>query len=307
MNSLSQIPSIDDYLKKPAHPLRQTGGCRSAIRRECDPARPLVTIFTIVQNHKDTLPQAIMSVLDQSYPNIEYIVIDGASTDGTLEVIKRFDDKIDLWISEPDSGTSDAFNKAVTMAKGDLIFPLAADDWIDHDLIKVAVETFLSSDADFVFGDMVMYNNGDQVAVYKGDKNYAKSLMSGDPHFNSATMVVKKECYQKVGLMDLTYKYVADYEWVVRLHLNGEKGFYNSSLVGHRRVGGIGESRPVWSILEHLRLSREYGLPVTKAVAAHLYYLVRRGVGHLTKLLLPEIIYTKLKRAVRRGYSVPLD
>jgi hypothetical protein len=110
-----------------------------------------------------------------------------------------------------------------------------------------------------------------------------------------------------VGLIDLTYKFVADYEWVLRLHLNGESGFYNSSLVVHRRVGGIGESHPVRSVLEHLRLSRQYGLPATKAVAAHLYYFVRGGVGHLAKLLLPDIIYKKLKRVVRRGYSVPLD
>lgn len=304
---MNRISTIDDYLKAPAHPLRQAGGRRPAIKQESDPERPLVTVYTIVRNRKETLPQTIMSVLSQSYPNIEYIIVDGASTDGTLEVIKQFDDKIDLWISEPDCGTVDAHNKAVSMARGGITFLLASDDWVDPDFIETAVQALLKSGADFVFGNMVMYKNGDPVAVCKGDKDYVKSLMSGYPHINSPTMVLKKECYQKTGLLDLTYKYVADYEWVVRLHLNGEKGFYNSSLVVHRRVGGIGESHPVRSILEHLRLSRQYGLPMTKAVAAHLYYLLRRGMGHLAKLLLPEIIYTKLKRALRRGYSVPLD
>jgi len=304
---MNRVSTIDDYLKVSAHPLRQVGGRCKAIKWRCDSAHPLVTIFTAVKNRKDTLPQTIMSVLSQSYPNIEYIVVDGASTDGTLEVIKQFDDKIDLWISEPDCGTSDAFNKAISMAQGDFIFWLSSDDWIAPDFIKTAVETFLSSGADFIFGNMVMYKNGDPVAIYKGEKNYVKSLMSGYPRFNFPTMVVKKECFQKVGLIDMTYGYVADYEWVLRLHLNGEKGSYSSSLVVHRRVEGVGESHPVRSVLEHLRLSRQHGLPVTNAVTAHLYYFARRGVGHLTKLFLPDIIYKKLKRAVRRECSVPLD
>jgi len=110
-----------------------------------------------------------------------------------------------------------------------------------------------------------------------------------------------------VGLLDTTYRIINDYEWTLRLHLRGGKGSYNSSLLVHRRVGGFGESHPVRSVLEHLRLSRQHGLPMAKAIAIYLECFVRRGVGHLTKLFLPEIVYTKLKRTVRRGDSVPLD
>ncbi len=297
---VKNVPTIDDYLKKTAHLLRQIGG-RSASKRQGDPERPLITVITIVWNRKETLPQTIMSVLNQSYPNIEYIVVDGASTDGTLEVIKKFNDKIDLWISEPDCGTSDAFNKAVSMSKGDFIFWLSSDDWIDPDFIGMAVGSLLESGADFVFGDMVMYKNGDQVAICKGEKNYAKSLISGYPRCNFPTMVIKRECFQRVGLMDMTYKFVADYEWFLRLYLNGGNGFYNSSLMIHRGVGGIGESYLVQSMKEHLRLLRQYGLPKTKAMATYLYYLVRRGAGHLVKLFLPAVIYKKLRRVVHGG------
>ena len=122
MNHVNRAPTIDDYLKVPAHSFRQAGGCRSAIKRQSSPERPLVSIITIVLNRKETLPKAIMSVLNQSYPNFEYIVVDGASTDGTLEIIKQFDDQIDLWISEPDRGTSDAGNKAISRARGDMVF-----------------------------------------------------------------------------------------------------------------------------------------------------------------------------------------
>lgn len=297
---MNRVPTIDDYLKVSAHPRRQVGGSCKAIKWRCDSAHPLVTIFTAVKNRKETLPKTIMSVLSQSYLNIEYVVVDGASTDGTLEVIKQFDDKIDFWISEPDSGTSDAFNKAISMAQGDFIFWMSSDDWIYPDFIETAVQTLLRSGADFVFGDMVMYKNGDAVAVCKGDKDYVKSMMSGNPHFNYPSMVIKRECFQKLGLIDTTYRIINDYEWTLRLHLHGGKGFYNSSLSVHRRVGGIGESHPIRSVLEHLRLSRQYGLPPTKAVVAHLCYFIRGRVGHLAKLLLPDIIYKKLKRVVRK-------
>lgn len=301
MNNLDRVPTIDDYLKAPAHPLRRAGGRRSAIKRECDPERPLVTVITIVRNRNETLPQTIMSVLKQRYVNIEYVVVDGASTDGTLQVIKQFDDKIDLWISEPDCGTSDAFNKGLSLARGEFIFWLSSDDWIDPDFIELAVKALLSTGADFVFGNMAMYKDGNLVSLIEADKDYAKALTSGNPRFNYPTIVIRRECFQKLGLLDMTYKYIADYEWILRLHLNGKGGFFDSSLVVHRRVGGIGESHPVRSVLEHLRLSRQYGLPATKPVAAHLYYFVRGGMGHLAKLLLPAIIYKKLKRAVRRG------
>lgn len=297
---MNPIPTIDNYLKISAHPLRQAGGRGKVIKREYSPVHPLVTIFTAVKNRKDTLTQTIMSVFSQNYPYIEYIIIDGASTDGTLEVIKQYDDKIDLWISEPDWGTSDAFNKAICRAQGDFIFWLSSDDWIDFDFIETAVQAFLSSDADFVFGNMVMYKHENKVAVYEGDKNYTKSLMSGYPSFNFPSMVIKRECFQKVGLIDMNYKFVADYEWVLRLHLNGGKGFYNRSLVVHRKVGGLGESFSIQIILEHLRLLRQYRLPTVKVVVIYLNQFLRRSVGRLSKLLLPGSTYKNLMHAMSR-------
>ena len=286
---MKQIPTIEDYLKTPVHPLRQKGGYCLAIRRERDPGKPLVTVFTIVKNRKETLSRTIMSVLNQSYSNIEYIVIDGASTDGTLEVIKQFDDKIDLWISEPDSGTSDAGNKAISIAKGEFIFWLSSDDWIDRNFIEEAVCAFLRSGADFVFGNMMMYKNKISVAEYKGDQEYVKSLMSGYPYFMFPAMIIKKEYFNKIGLINMTYKYFSDYEWVLRLHLSGAKGFYLRSLAIHREVGGVGEELSVQSILEHFRLLKQYNLPKSKTLITYTYYLIRRIIGKFVRILLPRL------------------
>jgi glycosyltransferase involved in cell wall biosynthesis len=295
---MDRIPTMDDYLKMPVHSLRQTGGVRLVLGQKYDLSQPLVSVITIVKNRKDTLSQTIRSVLCQSYPNIEYIIVDGASTDGTLEIIKQFDDRVALWISEPDSGTSDAFNKAVSMAQGDFIFWLSSDDWIEADFIKTAVPTFLDSGADFVYGNMAMYENKKLVRTYRGDKNYREALMSGYPRFNFVTMLVKRECFQATGLIDTTYKFFSDYEWVLRVHLNGKKGVYNDALIVHRRVGGVGESCSIESVLEHLRLLRKYRLPKLKAMFVYLYYFARRMPGYFIRLFLPDTIYKKLKRQV---------
>ncbi|MCX5699151.1 MAG: glycosyltransferase family 2 protein [Candidatus Omnitrophica bacterium] len=295
MSNVNRIPIIEDYLKVSVHPLRHTGGRRSAIQRKSDPKLPLVTIFTIVRNQKETLSQTIMSVLGQSYTNIEYVIIDGASTDGTLEVIKQFDDKIDLWISEPDHGTSDASNKAISLAGGDFIFWLPADDWIDPNFIEIAVKALLRTGADFVFGNMAMYTNGKLVSLTKGDKDYVKSLARGDPSFNYPCMVINKECFQKFGLIDLSYKFSNDYEWLLRCHQSGGKGYYENLLIVHRRTGGFGERHLFKSTLEQLRILKQYRLPMAKAINIYLECFVRRGIGYCAKLFLPEIIHKKLK------------
>lgn len=305
MGTPNRVFTIDDYLKAPAHPLRQTGGRRSTIKRGSDPERPLVTVITIVLNRKETLPQTIMSVLSQSYPNIEYIVIDGGSTDGTLDAMDQFGEKIDLWISEPDRGTSDAFNKGLSLARGEFIFGLSSDDWIGADFIELAVKALLRTGADFVFGNMAMYTNGNLVSLIEPDKDYAKSLMSGNPRFNYPCMVIKREWFLNVGLIDMTYKIAGDYEWLLRFHQHGGKGHCEKLLTVHRTTGGTGGRRPGESYLfqslsEQLRVLRQHGLPMSKAVATHLYYFLRRGPGHLAKLLLPDIIYKKLKRASSR-------
>lgn len=315
MNSACRFPTIEDYLRAPAHPLRQAGGYRSA-RRSFNLDLPLVSILTSVRNRKDTLPGTIRSVLSQTYPNIEYIIVDGASTDGTLEVIKQFDDKIDLWISEPDRGTSDAVNKAISLARGDFVSWLASDDWFDADFIEIAVKALLSSGADFVFGDLRIYKADALVQNVKGDKDYAKSIKSEVRGLIFPTMVTKsfptvvtkRECFQKVGLFDLNYKIRNDFEWILRLHLHGGRGFYESRLIGNFRLGGISDSGMDFTrIFENLKILRQHRLLTARVAAPDLYRLIRYSVGYLAKLLLPDIIHRKLKRVMRRSHSVPMD
>ena len=109
----------------------QNGGLRTkGITKTSTPEKPLITVVTVVYNGAATLEQTIQSVVNQTYDNVEYIIIDGASTDGTLDIIKKYEDRIDYWQSEPDKGIYDAMNKGLDLATGDFLIFLGADDLI---------------------------------------------------------------------------------------------------------------------------------------------------------------------------------
>lgn len=305
MNSAD--PTIDDYLRTPAHPLRQTGGRRSA-NRISDPNLPLVTVYTIVRNRKDTLPETIRSVLAQTYPNIEYIIVDGASTDGTLEVIKQFDDKIDLWISEPDRGGPDALNKAISLAQGSIVFTLSSDDWINPNFIEIAVQTLQKTNFDFVFGNVALYElDGRLDFVSKGNANYAKYIKHRPPQTSNTSMVIRRRCYERVGLIDLSFRNGADYEWLLRLHLSGGKGGYERRLTVCMRKGGVSDTWYLINALEALKALKKHRLPKTRFIFFASYIAVRRVIWHIAKFLMPDWLFRKFLTIVRRSYSVQPD
>jgi len=109
------------------------------------PGRPLISIVTVVYNGAKHLEQTILSVLKQSYPNVEYLIIDGGSTDGTLEIIRQYEEAIDYWISETDKGIYDAMNKGISLASGDYIVFLNADDWYERGAIESVAQNIIKS------------------------------------------------------------------------------------------------------------------------------------------------------------------
>ncbi len=106
---------------------------------------PLVSIITVVYNGAKTLEQTILSVLNQTYKNIEYIIIDGESTDGTLDIIEMYRDKISTCISEPDEGLYDAMNKGVSIANGELIGIINSDDWFEKNAVELVVSSYVNN------------------------------------------------------------------------------------------------------------------------------------------------------------------
>ena len=128
---------------------------------------PVISIVTIVFNGERHLEQTIQSVLDQNYPNLQYIIIDGGSTDHSLEIIKKYEKDLYFWTSEKDKGISDAFNKGIAHATGDIIGIINADDWYEPRTFERVASQM--GDADICFGDVQFWKNEQKEFIQKGN------------------------------------------------------------------------------------------------------------------------------------------
>ena len=179
-----------------------------------------VSIITVVRNNVATINDAINSVIGQTYKNIEYIVVDGASTDGTVSVVQSYTNKIDKFITEKDHGLYDAMNKGITLATGDIIGILNSDDmYFDKNVIESIVNTFREKKTDSVFGDLhyVDKNNTDKVMRYWKTSNFKPGSFVKGWHPPHPSFFVKKEVYEKYGLYDLELSISADFDLMLRL------------------------------------------------------------------------------------------
>jgi len=180
----------------------------------------IVSIITVVFNGVETIEHCIKSVIEQTYHNIEHIIIDGGSNDGTLEVIKRYIGKIAKVVSEPDNGIYEALNKGVSISSGDVIGILHSDDIYAHDrVIEKVVDVFMKYNVDSCYGDLlyVSKNNQDKVIRYWKSSPFKTGKFKHGwmpPH---PTFFVKREIYEKYGYFNTNFKIAADYELMLRL------------------------------------------------------------------------------------------
>lgn len=171
-----------------------------------------ISIITVSYNAVSTIEQTISSVVNQSYPNIEYIVIDGGSTDGTVDIIKKYKDKIAYWISEPDGGIYDAMNKGISVATGDYVYFLGADDaLLNVDIIGNVTEDFKQLHADIYSYGVYMVRSYDNKQRYVGNKHAHKHRypIRMIPHQG---MFVKTPLAQSI-MFDVKYKIAADHKF----------------------------------------------------------------------------------------------
>lgn len=232
------------------------GGCRNNSQAKQDGENgPVVSIITIVRNGEACIEKAIQSVLSQTYPNVEYILVDGGSTDGTLGIIRRYEDKIAYWVSEGDRGISDAFNKGIERATGELVGILNSDDWYEPDAIRLAVEAFLENPGSGVVYGWMNYWQGNKLAhVYKSDHTGLPSRMS----ISHTASFVAKWVYNKHGVFDETYKYAMDYELVLRFFYSGVKFVYINKVLSNMSAGGASYSNWIVSFKEVARAKVRY-------------------------------------------------
>lgn len=178
-----------------------------------------ISIITATYNCQDTVKDAIESVISQDYPNIEYIIIDGASMDNTLKIIESYSYKISKIISEPDKGIYDALNKGISVSTGDYIGFLHADDiYANKNVISNIVKLIFEKKSDSAYADLQYVskeNTGKVIRYWKSGMFDRKNLKKGwmPPH---PTFFVKTEIYNKYGVFDTSFKISADYDIILR-------------------------------------------------------------------------------------------
>lgn len=196
-----------------------------------------VSVITACLNSIETIEQTILSVMEQNYEGIEHIIVDGGSTDGTLDIIRHYSERNGniKWISEPDSGIYDAMNKGLMLAGGEIIGILNSDDWYEKNAITKVVNRFTETDADMVYGRIHMvYSNG--FCRIKLNPNISEVYYQMPaPHPAS---FIKQEVYSELGNFDAHYRIAADYDMLLRIYTTQKKIVELPEVLTNFRVNG---------------------------------------------------------------------
>jgi glycosyltransferase involved in cell wall biosynthesis len=203
----------------------------------------IISVVTVVYNNVAHIGSAIESVLSQDYSSIEYIIIDGGSTDGSLDVIERYQDKIQIFLSESDEGIYDALNKGSGLATGEIVGFLHSDDLYAHDkVISRVAERFSKSNVDVVYGDLDYVRQDDLDAVvrhWRAGEFSIPALRRGwmPPH---PTFYVRRKVYERLGIFDLNYRIAADYDCMLRILSDMDiQVSYLAEVLVKMRLGGV--------------------------------------------------------------------
>ena len=200
----------------------------------------IISIITVCFNAEQTIERCILSVINQSFSNIEYIIIDGGSTDNTLNIIDKYRHKIKIVVSEADNGIYDAMNKGIKIAKGEIVGMLNADDFFaDENILLNVAKAFKLNNPDLLYGDLDYVDNSNKVIRSWKSGKYSNGIFNWGwmpPH---PTFYCKRIYFEKLGYYSLNYGTAADYELMVRfLHHNKLSVFYLKLIMVKMEIGG---------------------------------------------------------------------
>lgn len=215
---------------------------------------PLISVVTVVFNAVETLEQTMLSVLKQSYPFKEYVVIDGGSTDGSVDIIKKYSPQLKYWVSEPDQGIYDAMNKGISKTSGELIGILNADDWYEPGIFSEVANRYLETGRNQVIHGLMRNFQGDNFYNITGNS----ILRLRYDMIQHPTCFVPKKIYDTFGYFDPSYKYSGDYDLIMRYVRNGVAFSFMERVFVNFRLNGA-SSKPQ-ADKEMWRVRMKYGL-----------------------------------------------
>ncbi|ABZ83348.1 glycosyl transferase, group 2 family protein, putative [Heliomicrobium modesticaldum Ice1] len=225
---------------------------------------PLISIVTATYNSEKHLEQTIASILGQTYRHIEYIIVDGGSTDGTLDIVDRYRSRIAKVISEPDRGIYDAFNKGYRASTGDIVYFLNSDDYLEDDNVIEEVASIFHAHPglSIVYGNVRMHEEGSGFFYYYGKpvtiEDFKQGYMTPHPGF-----FARRSLFERQGGFSLDYPIAGDFEFVIKCFLSdGDKAYYFDRTIANFRIGGTSSS------LKNYWKTRAEGELITKKLFA---------------------------------------
>lgn len=259
---------------------------------------PKISIVTVSYNTSDCIEKTIQSVINQTYPNVEYLIIDGGSTDGTQQIIERYDDRIAYFVSEKDKGLYDGMNKGIAAATGDYLLFMNADDvFVNNEVVEKIVH-FIEEhpDADVVYG------NSEQVLEYGIYEVRPKVA-----YINHKMAISHQATFVKLSLLrshpfDLKYRYAADFEQLSSLYLDGYKFIYIDLLVARvEMTGGTTYNHYIDSANELYDIIESRGVDVAHERRS---MIMRKRMVRAFKQYLPKCITLPILRFLAKHYKV---
>ncbi len=299
---LGDAPTLAEYLDLPPHPQRVAG----PDRRGAD-GMPAIAVVTISFNAAASIRATIASIAAQrGIGKVEYVVVDGGSTDGTLDILRENADVISFWISEPDRGISDAFNKGIALTTAPVVTHVNADDTLRPGHLAAALE-LLAGDpgAGFCHGDLhVVTRSGATRRVVPGPEDYRRGI-ARYMTVNHPTTVVRREIYAKHGLFRRELRYAMDYDLVYRFADAGVRGLHSDRLLAYMEDEGVSNTEWRRAIADLQAIQMLHGAPRWKVAVRGRALRLRISIRNMLEERGLSGLARTLRRAVNIGSGKP--
>ena len=257
---------------------------------------PRLSVITAVRNGAATIVACLDSVSTQDIV-VEHVVVDGASTDGTVDILRSRTQRPPVWSSAPDAGISDAFNRGIARASGHALLILGADDRLAPGAAKLIVAALdANPQAAFAYGHCLHREAGGRMWLNRADRRYRERMRYYMPDVNHASMAVRREAYARIGGYEQRWRYAMDFDWLVRAERAGLHGCMIDAVIAERDMGGVSDRRWIGAYAEAREIAIQYG---ASAGLAWMDHLIRVGKG-LVRRSLAALGCTRLVFIVRR-------
>lgn len=245
---------------------------------------PTFSIITVCYNSDKTIAQTIESVLNQTFQDFEYLIIDGGSTDGTLDIIKKYEslfkDKLKC-ISEPDRGIYDAMNKGIKLASGNLVGIINSDDWYELDTLSKIEDSLKVENRDdvVIYGLLRYYKNELSYKIESFNHNFLREAIIPHP-----TCFISRNLYHKYGFFNTAFHYAADYDLIIRLYNKGVIFIQLPYILANFRLGGATDLKKDKSMLETYRIFFIHGfISKRKLIKSNIRLRIIKLIGILLR------------------------